>query len=224
MIRSVSLSLARKHLEPGDSLGEILFGLIMTLTFTLAAGLMVQEGPDAVRDLLVATVGCNVAWGLIDAVLFINGQIFERARLAHIGSAIRGAGSEDQAAAIVAEELEDLIGTSGDAADRAALHGHVARHVRASAPRPRGVTRSDLYGAIASFWLVFFASIPAAVPFLFIDDAWTALRISNGVLIFLLFVTGYRWARYTALRPWLTGLTLMVVGIVLVLIAIALGG
>jgi VIT1/CCC1 family predicted Fe2+/Mn2+ transporter len=71
---------------------------------------------------------------------------------------------------------------------------------------------------------VFFASIPAAMPFLFIDDAWTALRVSNGVLILLLFVTGYRWAQYTALRPWLTGLTLMVVGVVLVAIAIALGG
>jgi VIT1/CCC1 family predicted Fe2+/Mn2+ transporter len=224
MIGSFSLSIARKYLEPGESLAEILFGLIMTLTFTLAAGLMVQEGPEAVRELLIATVGCNVAWGLIDAVLYINGQIFERARLARIGSMIRGAGTEDEAAVIVEQELEDLIGTSGDAAGRADLHRRVARYVRVSAPRPRGVTRADLYGAIASFWLVFFASIPAAMPFLFIDDAWTALRVSNGVLILLLFVTGYRWAQYTALRPWLTGLTLMVVGVVLVAIAIALGG
>ena len=57
MISSISLPLATRHLEPGESLSELLFGLIMTLTFTLGAGLMVQEGPDAVSDLLVATIG-----------------------------------------------------------------------------------------------------------------------------------------------------------------------
>jgi VIT1/CCC1 family predicted Fe2+/Mn2+ transporter len=185
---------------------------------------MVREGPDAVRELLIATVGCNIAWGVIDGALYITGQVFERGRLKQVGSLIRAAESEHEAEALVAEELEDLIGDTGDAADRADLHRRVARHVRASAARPRGVTRADLKGAIASFWLVFFSSIPAALPFLIFDDAWTALRVSNGILILLLFVTGYRWAQHTALNPWLTGLMLMVGGVVLVAIAIALGG
>jgi VIT1/CCC1 family predicted Fe2+/Mn2+ transporter len=100
----------------------------------------------------------------------------------------------------------------------------MAQHVRGSQPKPYGPVRADFYGAIASFWLVFFGSIPAAFPFLFIDDAWIALRVSNAILIALLFVTGYRWAHYTSLRPWLTGLGLMVAGVGLVLVAIALGG
>jgi hypothetical protein len=222
--RSFTLSVARKYLEPGASLTEILFGLIMTLTFTLAAGLMVNEGPDAVRELLIATIGSNVAWGIIDGALYVGGEIFERARLARIGELIRGAATDHEAAAIAADELKDLIGPTGTAADRADLHLRVARYVRASEHRPRGLTRADVHGAIVSFWLVFFASIPAALPFLFIEEAWTALRVSNGILIFLLFFAGFWWAQYTTLRPWLTGLVFMVAGVVLVGIAIALGG
>jgi VIT1/CCC1 family predicted Fe2+/Mn2+ transporter len=100
----------------------------------------------------------------------------------------------------------------------------MARHVRASQPQRYGVVGADLYGAFASFWLVFFGSIPAAAPFLFIDDAWLALRVSNLILILLLFTTGFRWARYTLLRPRLTGLVFMIAGVGLVLVAISLGG
>jgi len=224
MIHSISLSLAQKYLEPGESLAEILFGLIMTLTFTLGAGLLVEDGPGAVRELLIATVGCNIAWGIIDGAIYITGQIFERGRMARVGEMIRRADTEDTAAAIVEAELADLVGITVDAGERADLYRRMARYVRASEPRSNVVTRADLYGAIATFWLVFFASIPAALPFLFLDDAWIALRVSNGILICLLFVTGYRWARYTNLRPWRTGLTLMVGGIIMVAIAVALGG
>ena len=116
------------------------------------------------------------------------------------------------------------MGITVDPSERADLYRRMVRYVRASEARPRGVVRADLWGAIASFWLVFFGSIPAAVPFLFIDDAWIALRVSNAILISLLFIAGYRWAAYTALRPWLTGLVFMVTGVALVAIAIALGG
>jgi hypothetical protein len=36
-------SFIARHLDPGSRMGELLFGLIMTLTFTLAAGIVIQE-------------------------------------------------------------------------------------------------------------------------------------------------------------------------------------
>lgn len=224
MIPGISSAIAERYLEPGESLSELLFGLIMTLTFTLGAGLLLREDPTGARDLLIATIGCNVAWGIIDGALYVSGQVFERARLARIGQKVREAGSEEAAAALVEEELEELVGVTVDARERDELYRRMARHVRASQPRAPSVRRADFAGALASFWLVFFGSIPAALPYLFLDDAWIALRISNAILIALLFVTGYRWAHYTTLRPWLTGLTFMVAGIGLVAVAIALGG
>jgi VIT1/CCC1 family predicted Fe2+/Mn2+ transporter len=224
MIGGLSVAIAQRYLEPGESLSELLFGLIMTLTFTLGAGILVREDPNAARDLLIATIGCNVAWGIIDGALYVSGNLFERARLVRVGQRIRSAASDEEAVPILAEEIDEILGLTLDENERADLHKSMVRHLRASQPRPYGLTRADLYGAIASFWLVFFGSIPAAVPFLFIDDAWIALRVSNAILILLLFVAGYRWARYTALWPWLTGLAFMVAGVALVLVALALGG
>ena len=86
------------------------------------------------------------------------------------------------------------------------------------------ITRDDWLGAAVSFGLVVISSIPAAIPFMLIDDARLALRVSNAVLVALLFLTGFLWARYTLAKPWLAGLAFLVVGIVLVAAAIALGG
>ena len=62
-------------------MGEILFGLIMTLTFTLAAGIVIQEeGRAGAREMLIGILGCNLAWGIIDGVLYVLGQVFERGR------------------------------------------------------------------------------------------------------------------------------------------------
>jgi len=224
MNRGNFLPLARKHLEPGESLSEVLFGLIMTLTFTLGAGLVVQEGPDAVRDLLVATIGCNIAWGIIDGVFYINGQVFERARLARLGALVRAAPDLGAAAGIVAEEFDAALENTLGAVEREDFYRSVATHVRSSTPVPRRVTAADLKGALASFWLVFFGSIPAAAPFLFIDDAWIALRVSNAILLGLLFFAGVSWARHTVLPPLRTGLLFLAVGLALVAVAIALGG
>lgn len=229
MISSISLPLATRYLEPGESLSELLFGLIMTLTFTLGAGLMVQEGPEAVRELLVATIGCNIAWGIIDGVFYINGQVFERARMARLGRMIRAAPNEDEAAIVVERELAEIIDLTVDAGERGErgeLYRRMARQVRASTPRARPVTLvpSDFKGALASFWLVFVGSIPAALPFLIIDDAWIALRVSNAILLGLLFFAGFRWARHTVLPPLRTGLLFLAAGVALVAVAIALGG
>ncbi|HQY71868.1 MAG TPA: VIT1/CCC1 transporter family protein [Pseudomonadales bacterium] len=226
MISSISLPLATRHLEPGESLSELLFGLIMTLTFTLGAGLMVQEGPDAVSDLLVATIGCNIAWGIIDGVFYINGQVFERARIARLGRMIRAARNEDEAAIVVERELAEIIELTVDAGERGELYRRMARQVRAATSRTRPVTLvpSDFKGALASFWLVFVGSIPAALPFLMIDDAWIALRVSNAILLGLLFFAGFRWARHTVLPPLRTGLLFLAAGVALVAVAIALGG
>ena len=213
-----------RYLAPGDSLSEILFGLIMTLTFTLGAGMLVREDPAAARELLIATVGCNVAWGLIDGLMYLAGQSFERGRRARLVDAIRAEASEEKAALRVAGELDELLERVTEENDRASLYRKIARSVRQGQPSSARLTRQDVYGAVASFFLVLFSSIPAALPFLLFDEAWNALRISNGILIGLLFLVGYRWARHTNLPPMRVGFALMVGGLALVLIALALGG
>jgi protein-S-isoprenylcysteine O-methyltransferase Ste14 len=79
-------------------------------------------------------------------------------------------------------------------------------------------------GAIVSGVLVILVSVPAAIPFLVLDDARLALRISNGILLALLFIVGWYWARYTLGKPWVAGVAFLLGGLALVVAAIALGG
>src|SRR5262245_40760946 len=110
-----------RYIDPGDALGEVLFGLIMVLTFTVGARLIPEELD--VRELVVGALGCNIAWGVIDGVLFVLGVLYHRSRRARFYRALKGAGSEGEAMAAVEEEfgLEDEPLAIAPA-DRARLH------------------------------------------------------------------------------------------------------
>jgi VIT1/CCC1 family predicted Fe2+/Mn2+ transporter len=215
----------QRYLNPGDRMNEVLFGLIMVLTFTLTAGLSVSEGREGVRELLVAAIGCNFAWGIIDGVFFVMGALFDRGRNLRLAKAVRQVPDEATALAAIAREFDGhLEGVTTEEARRS-LYREIIRVVRREEPLPNRVTKEDLYGALASFWLVFLSTIPAVVPFLiFVDQPRFALRVSNGLLVGMLFYVGHRWARYTGGRPWRTGFTIAMIGVALVAIAVALGG
>jgi hypothetical protein len=206
-------------------MGEILFGLIMTLTFTLAAGIVIEEeGRAGAREMLIGILGCNLAWGIIDGVLYVLGQVFDRGRIRRIGFHLRQATSEDEARRMVADELDSTLLPMTDDSARRSLYDSIVDRVRRSPAAPNPVRREDILGGLAAGWLVFACSFPAVLPFLLIPDPRLALRVSNIILLGLLFYVGYRWARYTLAKPWLSGLIFLLIGTLLVALAIPLGG
>jgi hypothetical protein len=58
----------RGFLDPMDRISEVLFGVIMVLTFTGALSIATADRLE-VREMLVGALGCNLAWGVIDAGL-----------------------------------------------------------------------------------------------------------------------------------------------------------
>jgi hypothetical protein len=214
-----------RYLDPGETLGEVLFGLIMVLTFTVGAGLLLEEEGFDARELIVATVGCNVAWGVIDAVLFLLGILFQRSRRARFYNALRGVADDAAALATIREEfsLEDepLVALPED---RARFHQAIRDLTAHAAPARARLLPRDLVGAFVVFALVSATALPGVLPFFLLGNSELALRLSNLVLILLLFVVGYWWAHYTDARPWRVGLGVMLLGIALVLVAIPLGG
>lgn len=220
-----SRSFTARYLDPGSHMGEILFGLIMTLTFTLAAGIVIQEeGRAGAREMLVGILGCNLAWGVIDGVLYVLGQMFERGRVRRIGWHLRQAVSDTDARQMVADEYDEALVPVTDEPVRQRLYQSIVENVRSAPATPNRVSRRDLLGGLAAGWLVFACSFPAVLPFLFLDDPRLALRVSNAILLALLFYVGWRAARHTLARPWLAGLTFLLVGVLLVALAIPLGG
>jgi VIT1/CCC1 family predicted Fe2+/Mn2+ transporter len=174
--------------------------------------------------MLIAILGCNLAWGLIDGVFYVLGQVFERGRLRRIGAGVRQADSDATALGLVAAEFDEVLAPLTDEPARRGLYASVVQRLRSTPPAPNPVRGQDLLGGLASGWLVFACSIPAVIPFLFLDDPHLALRISNAILIGLMFLVGYRMARYTMAWPWAAGSVFALAGIVLVAIAIRLGG
>jgi hypothetical protein len=213
-----------EHLDPGERVGEVLFGLIMVLTFTLGAGIQLAGDRDAAEELVIAALGCNAAWGIIDAALYLMGRLSERGRLHRLVRAIQASASHEQGLALVERELDERIPGIVRPQARAALDREVLERVREMTPARNRVTRPDLVAALAVFWLVFLTALPAVLPFLVLRDAHIALRVSNLILIGLLFYAGWRWASYTGASPWRTGLFMTLLSVSLVLVAIALGG
>jgi hypothetical protein len=96
----------RRYLDPASQLSEILFGLIMVLTVTLTAGLSVAEGKAGVRQLLIAVIGCNLAWGIIDAVMFVMNNITLRSLRSRFVHTIQHAPDKQTALKLIRNEIE----------------------------------------------------------------------------------------------------------------------
>jgi hypothetical protein len=91
-------------------------------------------------------------------------------------------------------------------------------------PLETKVVRGDLYGAVACFLLVVVSCLPAAAPFLIFSSPTLALRVSNLLLISMLFWVGQRWAHHIHANRLLVGLAMVAVGLALVGVATLFGG
>jgi len=66
-------------LNPVDRVSELLFGLFMALTFVGVVS-MATAGREEIKTMLAAALGCNLAWGIVDAVMYLVRTIAERGR------------------------------------------------------------------------------------------------------------------------------------------------
>jgi hypothetical protein len=208
-------------LDPLERFSEIVFGLIMVLSFTCAIS-VAEVGREDVRAMLVGAIGCNLAWGIIDAAFYLIACLTERGRNSLLLRKVQQSSDPEQTRAIIGEVLPNEVAEVLQPADFDRIQAHL-RQLPESGARPR-LTGEDWRGALGVFLLVFLSTFPVVVPFLFIHDARLALRISNGVAIAMLFGAGHMLARYAGLSRIRTGLAMVAIGAVLVALTIALGG
>ena len=94
-------------LDPNDRISEGLFGLIMVLTFTGSLSIA-EAGRDDVRTMLIGALGCNLAWGVIDAVMYLMGCLAERSRVHRLFRGVREAEGVPRVRQALASELPGL--------------------------------------------------------------------------------------------------------------------
>ena len=191
----------------------------MALTFTSTFE-VATAGRTDVRAMLIGALGCNLAWGIVDGVMFVVTRSIEKHRF---HSRIRALQAEApaQGARILADELPDGWDQLLDPKDLERL----AERARALSllPAPT-LTGSDYRGGAAVFLLCFASTFPVALPFLLFGDLFVAARVSDAVAIVMLFVLGSRLGRHAGRHPLLVGLTMVGIGVLLSAAAIQLGG
>lgn len=212
---------SRRVLDPYERISEALFGLIMVLTFTGSLS-VAEAGRDDVRVMLIGALGCNLAWGIIDAVLYLMGCMAERGRGLRTFRAVRGAADATAAHRHISGALPPLIASVMQPAELEAVHQRLKQ--LPDQPSHTRLSRDNWLGALGVFLLVFLSTFPVVIPFIFMQNARPALRVSNGIAIVLLFLLGHALGRSAGRNPWLFGVSMVVLGLVLVGMTIALGG
>ncbi len=179
---------SRRVLDPVERLSEILFGLIMVLTFTGSLS-VATAGREDIRAMLVGALGCNLAWGIIDGVLYLLGRLGDKGRDLATLQAVRATTEPAQARRLIAEALPPVVAGVLRPEELGQLH---QRLLQLPEPPPRARLQSaDWLGALGVFLLVFLSTFPVVIPFIVISEAGPAQRVSNLDAITMLFLTGY---------------------------------
>jgi VIT1/CCC1 family predicted Fe2+/Mn2+ transporter len=211
----------KRVLNPIERVSEVLFGLIMVLTFTGSLS-VAEAGRDDVRTMLIGALGCNVAWGIIDGMLYLMGCLAQKSQSLVTYLAVRKATDGDKAQRLIADALPPVLASIVEPAEL-----EVMRQRLMQLPEPPGrayLGKDEWLGALGVFAFVFVSTFPMVIPFLVVRNVGPAMRASNAIAIVMLFLTGYAFGRVTGHHPWLVGIGMVVVGSILVGITIALGG
>ena len=212
---------SRRVLEPVERISEVLFGLIIVLTFTCSFS-ATRVGRGEVHAMLISAIGCSLAWGIIDAVFFLLGCISERGHNLLLLRQLHRAADPDEARRAIASVLPPLIASNLQPAVFDSLRQKLSQLPELPA-RPR-LAKEDWQGALCVFLLGFGSVLPIVIPFIFMNDAKLALWVSHGIAIFLLFLAGYVLGHHASERPLRVGVAMVVLGSAMVGIAVALGG
>jgi VIT1/CCC1 family predicted Fe2+/Mn2+ transporter len=207
-------------LDPLERTCEILFGVIVVLTFTRS--ISIAEGGHAeTRSVLVAAIACNMAWGIVDAAMYLLSCFSERSRSLVTLRLVRETPEPDAAHRLILDALPAQV---SEVLTPSEVEDIRQRLQRQPEPAAQPLTRDDVANAAIVFLLVFSSTFPVVIPFFLMHELSAAMWASNAIALAILFVTGRSLGIYSGRSGWQTGLGTALVGVILVAITTALGG
>lgn len=208
-------------LSPIDRISEVLFGLIMVLTFTGTIS-VATDGREEIRELLWAALGCNLAWGLVDAIMYVMNVLAERGHSITVINRLLRVDDASSTRQVLRDEMQPLFTALMTDTELDELGNRLRAQ---SLPSKRNLlTARDILAAVQIFLLVFCCTFPVALPFALLDEVDVAMRVSNGIALVLLFMGGFILAGHAGFRRIITALVYALIGVSLVALTMALGG
>ena len=215
------ISKPKPLLNATDRASEILFGVIMTLTFTCSIGIANAKNTE-ISQLVIAAISCNIAWGLVDATAHLVSTIAERSRSRTILNSIRSNMEKDRAREYIAGSLPSAVASVLKTEELDDIRNRMIN--LPELPPVVWVTVRDIKRSLLIFLLMFISTLPIVIPFIFIKDTQIALRVSNLVAVVIMFLCGWSVAKYVGFNKWIMSISMTLIGVLLVLITIVLGG
>jgi len=208
-------------LSPVDRVSEMLFGLFMALTFVGAVS-VADQGDAQIRAMFIAALGCNLAWGLVDAVMYLVRTVTDRGRLLTLIRSVRDAPDAETGRRLIGSSLSQVAAGLVSTAEIEAMRVRIVA-LASLPPRPK-LKREDLIAALAIFLIVVASTFPVVLPFMLFNDVGTAKNASRAVALAMLFVGGLALGKYAGYGSWKVGLLMAGLGTALVIAINALGG
>ncbi|RZL92202.1 MAG: hypothetical protein EOP82_10665 [Variovorax sp.] len=225
MAMSESTTAAEAHrepvLSPVDRISELLFGLLMALSFVGAVS-VADAGRSEIRELFVAAIGCNLAWGLVDAVMYLVRTVADRGKALTLVHSVRAARDAQSGRGVIEDSLSRVVAGLVSEPELEAIRRRIVE--RPSVPERPTLGWSDLRAAAAIFVLVVMVTFPVVLPFALMQDVATAKNVSRAIALAMLFLGGLGLGRYAGYGSWKVGLMMAGLGTLLVGAILALGG
>jgi hypothetical protein len=208
-------------LSPVDRVSEMLFGLFMALTF-IGAVSVAGSGQTQVRELFVTAFGCNLAWGLVDAIMYLVRTVTERGKSLTLARSVREAPDAETGRGFLQRELSKVSAGLVTPVELEAIRGRIA--ALPSLPARPALHGKDFVAALGIFLLVVAATFPVVLPFAMFSDVTTAKHASHALSLAMLFLGGLALGRYAGYGSWKVGFMMAGLGTAVVIAINALGG
>jgi VIT1/CCC1 family predicted Fe2+/Mn2+ transporter len=193
----------------------------MALTFTGAVS-VAEQGDAQIRTMFIAALGCNLAWGLVDAVMYLVRTVTDRGRVLSLIHAVRGAPDAQAGRGLIERSLSKGAAGLVSSTEIEAIRGRVL--ALPDVPARPELNRGDALAALAIFLIVVGATFPVVLPFMMFDEVGVAKSVSRAVALAMLFLGGMGLGRYAGFGSWKVGLIMIGLGSGLVVAINALGG
>ncbi|MEX2684358.1 MAG: VIT1/CCC1 transporter family protein [Candidatus Sigynarchaeota archaeon] len=219
--------LLKNYLSASDRLSEIMFGLIMAMTIIGASRIALISGDEEIngRVIIAATLGCNIAWGLVDGLMYIFSCLIDRGKYNGLIASVKKEKEEKSALALIDKALDSAIIDDLDEAERKQLCATLYKKLVMKEPGKVRIAMDDVAGAFVCFLLTFFTAFLIVVPF-FIPVIALGIKmlLSRLVTLAMLFGIGYAYASHTGKGKVKTAIVMVVLGLVITAVIMVLGG
>ena len=207
-------------LDTIDRVSEMCFGLFMALTFVGAVS-VAEAGKDSGSMLMHAALGCNLAWGLVDAVMYLVRTVVERSKRRGLAIAAQTTTDSGTARRFLLEAMPSYMHPLVSDKELDSIRARLMPINLKDLPK---LNLGDFLGALAIFAIVVLSTFPVALPFVLLSDMPTALAVSRILTLAMLFGAGVALGRHAGYGGWKAGFAMTGLGIALTIAIIALGG